>query len=228
MEISPVVRTAVSDVVFASLVDEILSGRTAPGDAIPSERELAMAFGVNRHAVREALKRVQQAGLVSIAQGGKTRVQDWQRHAGLDVLVALTTSGAVPAKTLIRDVAVMRAVVGADAARWCARNASEEEVAAVVAAAEAFPTHEVSPTELAAIDLVFWEAVIDGSHNVAYRLGLNTLVAGLMEMGYEHVEGLYAEQSNREAHVELAGLIAARDEAGARDLAETLMSPKES
>ncbi|HSV37519.1 MAG TPA: GntR family transcriptional regulator [Nocardioidaceae bacterium] len=227
MQVSPVVRTAVSDVVFASLVDEILSGRTEPGQAIPSERELAVAFGVNRHAVREALKRVQQAGLVAISQGGKTRVQDWRRYAGLDVLVALTTSGAVPAKTLIHDIAVMRASLGADAARWCARNATDEELAAVVSAAAAFPAGAVAPAELIAIDLTFWEAVIDGSHNVAYRLGLNTLVAGLVEMGYEHVEGLFDEQADRDAHVQLAQLIADRDEQGARALAERLMSPKE-
>ena len=48
-----------------------------------------------------------------------------------------------------------------------------------------------------------------------------------VEMGYEHVEGLYDEQADRDAHVRLARLIADHDEQGARALAERLMSPKE-
>ena len=58
--IAPVTRTAVSDAVFAALTEEVLSGRLAPDEALPSERELAEAFEVNRHAVREALKRLRE------------------------------------------------------------------------------------------------------------------------------------------------------------------------
>ncbi|MFZ2239644.1 MAG: GntR family transcriptional regulator, partial [Gordonia amarae] len=64
MEIQPIERAAVSDEVLGRLVTEILSGRLAPGDPLPAERELALRFGVNRHAIREALKGVRQAGLV--------------------------------------------------------------------------------------------------------------------------------------------------------------------
>ena len=41
----------------------------APGDALPSERQLSDELGASRHAVREALKRLQQAGLISISPG---------------------------------------------------------------------------------------------------------------------------------------------------------------
>ena len=56
---------------------------------MPSERTLAEELGVNRHAVREALKRLQQAGLIRIAQGGATRVLDWRQSGGLEVLLDL-------------------------------------------------------------------------------------------------------------------------------------------
>ena len=95
MDVTPIARTAVSDEVLARIVDEILSGRLAPGDPLPAERELAERFGVNRHAIREALKGVRQAGLVHIAQGGKTRVLDWRESAGLDVLSAVAAAGVV-------------------------------------------------------------------------------------------------------------------------------------
>ncbi|WP_228831698.1 FadR/GntR family transcriptional regulator, partial [Nocardia elegans] len=109
MEFAVVGRTAVSDAVFGQLVDAILTGRIAPDEPLPAERELAETFQVNRHAVREALKRVQQSGLVRVAQGGKTRVLDWRANGGLDLLSALARSGSVPAQRILRDIAEMQA-----------------------------------------------------------------------------------------------------------------------
>lgn len=67
-----------SERVHAALRDEILGGALAPGAAVPSERALAKRFGVHRQSVREALKRLEQAGLVRISHGGATRVLDWR------------------------------------------------------------------------------------------------------------------------------------------------------
>ena len=44
--------------------------------------ELCDAFAVNRGAVREALKRLEQIRLVSMHQGGRTRARDWREAAG--------------------------------------------------------------------------------------------------------------------------------------------------
>ena len=63
----------------------VLDGRVPLGVRLPAERELAARFGVNRHAVREAVKRLEQVRLVRVAQSTDTRVADWRRHAGLDV-----------------------------------------------------------------------------------------------------------------------------------------------
>ena len=65
--------------------------------------------------MREALKRLQQAGLVSISQGGATRVRDWRRHGGLELL--LSTGDAPEALRVPRAAMEMRACIGADAAR---------------------------------------------------------------------------------------------------------------
>jgi DNA-binding FadR family transcriptional regulator len=225
MDITPVTRAAVSDAVFGRLVDEILSGRLGPEEPLPSERDLAESFGVNRHAVREALKRLQQAGLVRIAQGGKTRAQDWRQHAGLDTLSGLASSGALPPLRLLHDITEMRRSVAADAARLCAVRASDTQLAAVTEAAARYPTSPRELSDVFAADLAFWTAIIEGSGNVAYRLGLNTLVAGFDDIGWQTIAdlGLSAEYVDSAAHVELARLISARDGAGAHQLAGELL-----
>src|SRR6476661_5302895 len=134
--------STVSSQIHAQLRAEILSGRYAAGDALPSERRLSEELETSRHAVREALKRLQQAGLVHISQGGATRVRDWRHHGGLDLLLELGASGDVPAGLEVpRAVLELRACVGADAARRCAQRANavvraELEARAAMIAAE--------------------------------------------------------------------------------------------
>src|SRR5436190_909399 len=82
-------RPRVFEPVHDRLRGDILAGRLQPGESVPSERALAEEYGVGRHAVREALKRLEQAGLVRISQGGATRVLDWRDSGGLEVLLDL-------------------------------------------------------------------------------------------------------------------------------------------
>src|SRR5918998_4492517 len=79
--------STVSGQIYARLRADILAGLYEPGDALPSERRLSEDLQANRHGIREALKRLQQAGLVAISQGGATRVRDWRRHGGLELLL---------------------------------------------------------------------------------------------------------------------------------------------
>lgn len=226
VEFTAVTRTAVSDVVFGQLVDAILTGRIGPEGALPGERELAETFEVNRHAVREAVKRLQQSGLVRVSQGGKTRVLDWRTSAGLDILSALARSGAVPAQRILRDIAVMRRSIAADAARLCAAHADDAQRAAVLAAAADYPDATADFDTVVAGDIAFWVTILDGSGNLAYRLGLNTLVAGYVGIGMERIAelGLAKEYVDPEAHRRLAEAIAAREADTAYELAYTLAS----
>jgi DNA-binding FadR family transcriptional regulator len=225
MPFAAISRAAVSDAVFGQLVDAILTGRVAPDDALPSERELAETFQVNRHAVREALRRVQHSGLIRVAHGGKTRVLDWRTHAGLDILSALAASGAVPQRRILRDLAVMRRSVAADAARLCAQHAEPDRIAELRAAADRYPRSTTDLLAAAADDLAYWTVIIDGSSNVAYRLALNTLVDGYAAIGWETVArlGLVHEYADRDSHLRLAELIAAGDGDGAFDAARHLL-----
>jgi DNA-binding FadR family transcriptional regulator len=60
----------------AQYIEEaILSGKLAPGDALPSERDISAALGVSRTVVREAIGRLSSLGLVRSVHGSGTRVE---------------------------------------------------------------------------------------------------------------------------------------------------------
>jgi DNA-binding GntR family transcriptional regulator len=54
---------------------DIRSGKYAVGDLLPPEIELCAKFGVSRHTVREAIRRLQEVGLVSRRRGVGTLVE---------------------------------------------------------------------------------------------------------------------------------------------------------
>lgn len=204
---TPVQRRLVSEAVHEALLSDVLEGRLAPGDALPSERALSEAFAVNRHAVREALKRLQQAGLVQVAQGGATRVNDWRRTGGLDLLTSLVATARGPARAaLLHDVLELRAAVGADLARACAERAPRR----------------FEPAQDAEGYALLWEEIADGAGNLAYRLALNSLVAAQRDGAID--PATYApEYEDAPAQAELFDAIAAGDADAAARLARDLL-----
>src|SRR4051794_39711127 len=78
-----VAASLVSDRVFAQLLEGLLSGRYAAGEKLPTQRALAADLGVTMSSVREALKRLEQMGLVDVRHGSAMRVRDWHEHGGL-------------------------------------------------------------------------------------------------------------------------------------------------
>src|SRR3954470_2689876 len=192
-----------SDTVHDTLRAQILDGRLAPGDPVPSERTLSAEHGVNRHAVREALRRLQQAGLIAVTHGGATRVLDWRAHGGLELLVDL----AAHEPALLASIVEMRASIGADAAALCARRAPH--------------AIKLDGDDLEAYER-FWERIVAGSGNVAYRLAFNSLVAARHGRGIDP-EVYRAEVEDQDAARALARAIAAGDEDKARRIARELL-----
>ncbi|MFG3157380.1 FadR/GntR family transcriptional regulator [Streptomyces sp. NPDC048219] len=218
-------REAVSDQLFTLLRDRILSGTLAAGIPLTAERELAAEFGVNRHAVREALKRLQQARLVEVSHGGRTMVLDWRRTAGLDLAVQLAHTEHPPASNdLRRDVLEMRASIGADAARLCAVRCSDEAAAEIVTAATAYLHRGPDLAELGAADVAWWRLIVEGSGNIAYLLAFNSLVGGGLTAGEVPAELRATELLDITGHLRLAALIASRDERGAEAAARALLA----
>ncbi|GAA2783903.1 GntR family transcriptional regulator [Streptomyces rameus] len=218
-------REAVSDQLFALLRDRILGGELPPGSPLTAERDLAAEFGVNRHAVREAVKRLQQARLVEVSHGGRTLVLDWRRSAGLDLAVGIAAADGGPSvEELARDALEMRACIGADAARLCALRCSGQAAARIVEAAGRYARSGPDLVELAAADIAWWRLIVEGSGNVAYLLAFNSLVDGALPVAHVPDDLRTAELLDVETHLRLAAHIEAREAAAAERLARELLS----
>ena len=72
-----------SQLVLESIQESIRDGEFRPGEALPSERELAERYGVGKSSIREAVKMLQVLGVVETAQGRGTYLR---RSVGPQIL----------------------------------------------------------------------------------------------------------------------------------------------
>jgi DNA-binding FadR family transcriptional regulator len=70
----PIQRRRLHEIVAERLLARIRSGDPPPGGTLPSEQELVVHYGVGRPTVREALLRLEAAGVIAISHGERARV----------------------------------------------------------------------------------------------------------------------------------------------------------
>ncbi len=115
------------DSIVVRLRDAILRGEVQPGERLESERRLAETLGVGRGSVREALKQLDQLGLVDIRHGGGARVRPVE-DASLDVLHHLLRLEGGPGVELVTQLLEVHEILMASAVEMAVRNATEAEV----------------------------------------------------------------------------------------------------
>jgi len=224
MALQPVNRRSVPEDVFEQIVAEVLSGDMAPGAALPSERRLAEVLGVSRPAVREAIKRLTEAGLVEVRQGDATTVRDFRRHAGLDLLPRLLIRAGEVDVSVVRSILETRLHNGPKIAELAARRRSPE-LADLLDATVAALDAEHDPVERQRHALTFWDHVVDGADSIAFRLMYNTLRATYEPALPALATMMAAEVGRPDAYRDIAKAIRDGDALAAEAAARALLEP---
>lgn len=204
-------RRSTTATVVQAIQAMILDRKLKPGDALPSERELATQLSVSRNVLREALSILGQRGLVDTRHGTGTYVSQPSSQQARDALVLLleleqvSLASLCDARILIEPELSYRAALNDDAAgREQLRRSFDELLAAPDG------EHHV------VLDLAFHEAVAA----LAAQPVLRALVGAVKE---PVVRGMVlgtrvprAIEDSNEQHEAIFRAILARDADGAR------------
>jgi GntR family transcriptional regulator, transcriptional repressor for pyruvate dehydrogenase complex len=85
---TPITRSRLHEGIVTIIQKQIMSGAVAPGDKLPTERELAEKFNVNRATVREALRKLENLDLVEIRHGDGLYAKNYLESGNLDLIKA--------------------------------------------------------------------------------------------------------------------------------------------
>jgi DNA-binding FadR family transcriptional regulator len=114
--------------VTTELVERIVRGTHPPGSSLPPEPVLCQTFSVSRTVVREAVKILQEKGLVQVRQGTGTVVNPPAMWDMLDELVLGTTIAEDESLAILDDLVVTRRVLESDMANVAARLADDAAI----------------------------------------------------------------------------------------------------
>lgn len=188
----------VAELVLAKIARE----RLKTGDRLPTERDLALEFGVGRATVREAVKMLTAMGRLTVRKGAGISVAAPSEASGLGVLTGFQPTNGDQVRMLID----YRRLIEGEAARRAALCATPQEVRELVGHAHASLTAaEQDDTQaFAASDGRFHSALTRAAHNdflhasggivLAYKdqvsqlLFLNRLNGSMVLAAQQHIE----------------------------------------
>ena len=116
---------SLASLVARELIQRIERGELRPGDRLPSERELMLAYGVSRTVVREATSSLRSAGRIATQQGRGAFVMASIGPAARPYPIALTQEPAA-SKSSQLDILDVRIGLETEAAALAARRRTPE------------------------------------------------------------------------------------------------------
>lgn len=206
------------DIVVEEILAAIVSGKYAKGEKLPPEQHFVEYFGVSRVTVREAFKRLNMMGVVSIYQGKGTFVEE----VDLGMVMQPLLSMIIVNNLSISQIFDARCFVESGAAVLAARNATDEEIEDMEAMMEIMEV-DVSRddgVEFSKNDIVFHEMIGKCSRNhillATYRM-LEEVIEKYIVKKKLPTEIVY---NSHAAHKQLVDAIKCRDERRARETME--------
>jgi GntR family transcriptional repressor for pyruvate dehydrogenase complex len=192
------------------IADGIVAGDLRPGDMLPSERELAARFGVSRPLVREALRSVEELGLVETRPGRGSFVRSEVApgmHRGVGV--AILRRGVSAAQ-----LSEARITLECEAASLAAQRATPADITRLEAALERLGSSE--SIEHVKDDLAFHLGIASAAHNPVIEMMLEAIAPQTVALMLRSVGDPQVMVRSQPYHRVALEAISGRDPDGAR------------
>lgn len=197
---------------IAVLENRILTGHWAAGVRLPSERDLATEFTVSRPVVREALKALQERGLIEVSPQRGSFVRRYTAENLMRPMNLAARSAGVTARQLMQA----RVMLESEAAGLAAANATKQDRTDLLRVHQLF-AQPGEPHARARVDLTFHETIARASGNPVIHMmftAIQDLTYGLMVRSLSDRE---VRAAGEPLHTVILEHILDRDTDGARD-----------
>ena len=151
-------RTSLVQEVVERIRAMIRDGGLIADDRLPTEQELVGQLGVSRTVVREAVKRLETTGLVTIQRGRGTYVSN--QDSLMDCVRLVHAAMAISSKDLAQFIE-LRCAIEYYAVRRAALRAQEANVAELAALCEEMTREDQNPRETMRLDFLFHLKVVE-------------------------------------------------------------------
>lgn len=226
MEYPRIKSERLSDAIARQLEKLILEGVLGPGERLPAERDLAQQLDVSRPSLREALHKLEAAGLIETRHGGGTFVKNAIGDVITEPLIDLFHRHPEAALDFIE----LRSTLEGMSAYYAALRGTEEDRAILADRFRAMEdAHRLDdPTEEGERDADFHIAIAETSHNIVLLHVMRSLLGLLRKDVIFNRKQLYVRSGARDLllrqHRAVFDAIMAGDPEAARAAAQAHMT----
>jgi DNA-binding FadR family transcriptional regulator len=198
--------------VVSELVAIIVTGGIAEGELLPPEGPLSEHFGVSRTVIRESVKRLEEKGLVIVAQGRGTQVARSGSWNMLDPIVLSALIDNDESLGILDELTIVRGNLESAMAGEVATRRTAEELTRIEHALDTMGETQHESDSFRQADVVFHLTIMELSRNrlaenIAKRLYLRALESSRYQgMGYED-----AFRSTLDEHARVVEAISRKD-----------------
>ena len=182
------------------------------GQSLPTERTLAQQFDVSRHSLREALRVLQEQGILAPQQGSGNYIAS----TDIDLLESdLRQPGGGDPDTRNREIFEFRTLLEPQIAAWAAERASDREIEALAE----IVTQQASETNahtLKLLDDAFHLGLARAARNHAVTGVIRSINSVVGQVRSEAYQGPQRNAISLEGHRAILEAIRARDSDAAR------------
>jgi len=176
LKFTSIKRKRLYEDVLAQLQEYLIKDKIEPGHKLPSERELAQMFNVNRVSVREALAIMEANGVVERKIGGGTFSASTVNFAATSLVQVLARN-----QNLIREAMQVRRVIEPQLARLAALHQTEELMQCLKHNLQRQQERLSNRQDIIDLDSEF--------HFYIARATNNTIIIGLVEALHDSLKG---------------------------------------
>ncbi|AGZ44078.1 FadR/GntR family transcriptional regulator [Actinoplanes friuliensis] len=198
------------------LVELIVTGEIPEGTMLPPEGPLSDHFGVSRTVLRESVKRLEEKGLLVVAQGRGTQVARSGMWNMLDPIVLSAMIDNDESLGILDELTVVRGNLESAMAGAVAAQHTKDELARIEHVFEAMREMEHESDAFRQEDVVFHYTVMEISRNrLAENIAKRLYRRALESNRYQGIRYEGAFESTLEEHGRVVEAIARGDVEGA-------------
>ncbi len=214
----PLNRTRLHEELAGVIEGKIIRGEILPGTRLPSERELALNFGVNRATVREAIRRLESHELLEIRHGNGVYVRDYALNGNLDLIKSILahSNGSVN-KDILFSLMEARNTFCTEMAGLAAKRRTEKDLAEL---GEVIRDSSITIQEK---DLLLHQLIARFTKNILYIILLNFFNQTYRDLSYLYFNNEKNSKRSDKFHKEMLKAIGNGDESKARSIMKEIL-----
>ena len=193
--IEPIRATRTFEAAIENLTEAIERARLRRGDRLPSESELALALGISKPTLRQALRVLELSGLVTVrrGKGGGIVVASDLVPSALSTAVAVEESAVIDA---LRARRVLERAVALEALE----RATDADLAELERTIDLLERHLGERSSVMRADAMFHRAMVRACHNATIQAAMHVLARSLAPIRDAYSGGVERDRDTLDVH----------------------------